>query len=532
MDKASKRSSPAHQDGDAFVVVTSTRGKVSLDDYYETEEVCRRVVRRIVDTSSSSLSSPTSPFSCRVALQFPDELLPDADRVSWSLEEALTAALRKPPLVFVSGDTSHGACCVDEVAAAHLNADVIVHYGRACLSPTSGRTAVVHVFGRSERRGLDPELCAEDVSREMTDRRYGESCVLLLYEPSYRHAAQEIADRLRRKGWVVVVGTLPVDDLDRCRPCNDDDEGSSIVAVGGLRAVLPPGRSLSDFVLLYVTDRHALPINRRTLNVLFRCDEAKDRWICDASGRISTTLPDAVHRETARRFYLIQKARRAATVGVVVATLGVAHFRRVVDYLIQILRENGRSAYVLVVGKINVAKLANFGEMECFVVVACPERSVLDDRDFHVPVITPWEMEVALDRRDWTGCMESDFGRLLMNDKGEGQKDKKKKEKVAQRRSNPRAQENDENSRDDYDDAPYFSLVSGGYEQNLNKHWSNELLNLATAPGKGQLTVHDSSATRFLSQREYQGLKSDIGKTEVKAAAQGQTGIASDYGNR
>lgn len=27
------------------------------------------------------------------------------------------------------------SCCVDEVAAEHINADVVVHYGRACLSP-------------------------------------------------------------------------------------------------------------------------------------------------------------------------------------------------------------------------------------------------------------------------------------------------------------------------------------------------------------------------------------------------------------
>jgi diphthamide biosynthesis enzyme Dph1/Dph2-like protein len=37
--------------------------------------------------------------------------------------------------LFVLGDTSYGACCVDEVAAQHLSADVIVHYGRTCLSP-------------------------------------------------------------------------------------------------------------------------------------------------------------------------------------------------------------------------------------------------------------------------------------------------------------------------------------------------------------------------------------------------------------
>ena len=47
--------------------------------------------------------------------------------------------------IFILGDTSYGmskhlisyiigACCVDEVAAEHVNCDVVIHFGRACLS--------------------------------------------------------------------------------------------------------------------------------------------------------------------------------------------------------------------------------------------------------------------------------------------------------------------------------------------------------------------------------------------------------------
>jgi diphthamide biosynthesis protein 2 len=36
--------------------------------------------------------------------------------------------------IFILADTSYGACCVDEVAAEHVDADLIVHYGRSCMS--------------------------------------------------------------------------------------------------------------------------------------------------------------------------------------------------------------------------------------------------------------------------------------------------------------------------------------------------------------------------------------------------------------
>ena len=37
--------------------------------------------------------------------------------------------------IAVLGDTSYGSTCVDEVAAQHIGADVIVHYGPASVAP-------------------------------------------------------------------------------------------------------------------------------------------------------------------------------------------------------------------------------------------------------------------------------------------------------------------------------------------------------------------------------------------------------------
>lgn len=65
----------------------------------------------------------------KIALQFPDEFLADAAAVSEQLR------IKTDKEIFILADTSYGSCCVDEVAAEHVNADLIVHYGRSCLSP-------------------------------------------------------------------------------------------------------------------------------------------------------------------------------------------------------------------------------------------------------------------------------------------------------------------------------------------------------------------------------------------------------------
>ncbi len=65
-------------------------------------------------------------------------------------------------------------------------------------------------------------------------------------------------------------------------------------------------------------------------------------------------------------------------------------------------------------GKINVPKLANFLEIDVYVLVACPENSLLDSSEFYKPVVTPFEMELACNKhREWTGEYVTDFRDLL-----------------------------------------------------------------------------------------------------------------------
>ncbi len=42
------------------------------------------------------------------------------------------------------------SCCVDEVAAQHVEADLIIHYGRACLSQLSPRISRVVFLNRMD----------------------------------------------------------------------------------------------------------------------------------------------------------------------------------------------------------------------------------------------------------------------------------------------------------------------------------------------------------------------------------------------
>jgi diphthamide biosynthesis protein 2 len=82
--------------------------------------------------------------------------------------------------------------------------------------------------------------------------------------------------------------------------------------------------------------------------------------------------------------------------GLVVGNVGLASSNALLSQLRQQLRKASKKSYTLSVGRLNPAKLANFAEIECFVLVGCAEGGVVDSKDFLRPIITPWELLLAL----------------------------------------------------------------------------------------------------------------------------------------
>lgn len=67
-----------------------------------------------------------------IGLQFPDELLPSSVGVYRALQKEIGASGAQ---AYVLADSTYGACCPDVLSCLHLPADLLVHYGHACLTP-------------------------------------------------------------------------------------------------------------------------------------------------------------------------------------------------------------------------------------------------------------------------------------------------------------------------------------------------------------------------------------------------------------
>ncbi|GMF42470.1 unnamed protein product [Phytophthora fragariaefolia] len=189
----------------------------------------------------------------------------------------------------------------------------------------------------------------------------------------------------------------------------------------------------------------------------------------------------------------------------------------------------GRKSYLFVVGKVNVPKLANYAEIDAFVLVACHQNTLMDSKEYYKPIITPYELQLALSpNEEWDGQYKTDFGEVVPA-----------LEKTAQS-----VEQTADDGEDEDADKPFFSLVSGTYKTSsraipVDRETATYALTASEKPDattalqvknqRTELTTYHSEAADFLATREYQGLDPRIGKTPAHAAVEGSTGIARGY---
>ncbi|QRV79416.1 diphthamide biosynthesis protein [Ceratobasidium sp. AG-Ba] len=465
----------------------------------------------------------------QIALQFPDELL----GVSVPIYIRLKQLLSDDRDVYVLADTTYGSCCVDEVAAAHIDADVVVHYGHACLSPTS-RLPVIYVFGKRDLDVADCVVQFSDTAGHHFENPNTKSVLLVKTDVSYAHHIGALKAALEQQFPSVEIiapptrsrYTPPLASSTQApyAPADPEQPSESLPSPG----VGPGSPTTAETTEVETKDHSAehsviLYIGGESLGLTnFLLTHSQSEVVSyDPQNRSARNETGSVNKLLMRRYATIQKARDADVFGILVGTLGVASYIHLMAHLRRILSNAQKKCYTISVGKLNPAKLANFMEIECFVLVACPENSVIDSREFYRPIITPFELEVALGQdRSWTGEYILDFDHILKNQGNQEQE----------------IQERDPNEDEDDPDRPSFSLITGTYRH--AKRYGDLRGNYILTPNafislrnnEGTLSqVSTSAAGEFLHGRSFQGLEQRLGQDAPSVLEQGRSGIAKGY---
>lgn len=328
----------------------------------------------------------------RVALQVPDHLLHEAAGLSHSLQRRCKELGKQNELcVFIMADTIDGSCHVDEITADHLTAECVVHYG-AIYIPQVNRLPVRFVLEKAE--GLDVERLAaglasgdyDTVGHGASGDKEGKNRIVVAFELKYEHemAEAEAALRRRRGG----EGGPHENEVVFARAClkeqragqeeGDGGDGGGWHELGGLRWPSPsPGQDGSCRYVWVGENPESLALTNAMLchnqSDWFRYDPVAGEW--HAYGSVSTAS-----RTLRRRYFLVEKAKDASIVGIVVGTLTIAGYLEALGALRRVLAKAGKKSYTFVMGRITPEKLANYPEVEVFVLISCPQLALLDSR--------------------------------------------------------------------------------------------------------------------------------------------------------
>lgn len=418
----------------------------------------------------------------RIALQLPDILLHHSVEIVNQLQSESFDEFQ----MFVLADTSYGSCCVDEIAAAHANADGIIHFGHACLSKVA-RIPVQYVFFQFT---VDEEQLLTTLSREFVSSNDQVSC---FYEVCYANAIAKIREKLVDRFPNMMVASLAEDNQIADILCWKLD-----VPLNSKATVLYIGRDNLSFFNTAVAleaSQCCLYDPTKTDPQLERIDPIGAKWL-------------------RRRYYAIERCMDAGSIGIVVATLSTKGYLDIVSRVQQLAKARGVRSYLISIGKVNPEKLANFVDIDCFVLVGCPENDIFTSRDFYRPLLSVFEAEMAFNnmwKEKLLSCYTTNFTDLLPNG---------------------RLYTNVEDTSLNVEDTnvpPDVSLITGKARHTIHQRKAdmvettkNGSCTDVASKGRNELT-QISSADQFIN-RSWQGLEQNLGQDAPAVVQMGRSG--------
>lgn len=311
------------------------------------EKVCKKINSRNART---------------VGLQFPEGLKMQAVQIANAIEENTDAE------VIISGDPCFGACDVSDSKMKGY-VDFIVHYGHTPL-PLKYDVPVYFVEAYSNVN-IKPIL---EESLEMLEDY---SKIALVTTTQHLNRLNEIKDFLEDNGKEVVLGSSKSTRKGQVLGCNF----SSI-------------KNLDAEIYLFIGSGnfHPLGIHLFTKQKVLAIDPYNNDI---------REMEDYADRILRIRFARITKARDARKWGIIVSSKEGQYRMKLAREIKNQLKEEGHEAYIIMVDNVSPDVLLPYMDLDAFVVTACPRIAIDDSQMYKKPLLTPQELEIVLNKREW-----------------------------------------------------------------------------------------------------------------------------------
>eukprot|EP00835_Amoeboradix_gromovi_P005215 NODE_470_length_8086_cov_0.567422.p3 type:complete len:373 gc:universal NODE_470_length_8086_cov_0.567422:5671-4553(-) len=293
----------------------------------------------------------------RVVLQFPEGLLIYAQTICQIIEDFTKAEC------CVLGDVTYGACCIEDVKAKEIGADLLIHYGHSCLVPIQDTVCkVLYVFVTIN---IDSDhLVSSILANFNNDKQYA-----LMGTVQFLTAVHAAHTKLSEAGYDVI--------LPQSRP----------LSKGEVLGCTSP--RLDNCTVIFISD------GRFHLESVMIQNPLLTFYRYDPFTLLITHEVYEMEKMKKMREFAMIKASKAKKWGIIQGTLGRQGNPHVVDELRRKCLEKGISTQLFLMSEINLNELLKC-EIDAFVQISCPRLSIDWAHESVIPLLNTYEAYMVL----------------------------------------------------------------------------------------------------------------------------------------
>ena len=361
----------------------------------------------------------------RVAVQVHDSQLTIAPDLIAELQKALPDSN-----VSLLGD-SVTECCLDEVSAEHYGSDCIVKLGHSCWF-ASQRMVAYFIAGDSASdeqlfssflslRSENPEgpvvLFVDSIQDVSAIQRLDSSVINSVYvciSPCLSYPGSDVppVNWFTRRPFASMALALISRAFQARLPIIPRIAGRMVFRLADLSCPqVLDAREVSDIVSRESTSFIVNRVGSLFGRIVNRFGTRQGRVIsCPPSVNTATSN----YKELLRRYRGVESVKNASVVGIVVTHCAAStELFKVRDLLCLFLRAANKEVHMFSLGKPDGVKLGNFPEIDCFVVMSCPETDYFESSDLMADCVSPFEALVAVESLDWSDHVITDYDEML-----------------------------------------------------------------------------------------------------------------------
>lgn len=429
--------------------------------------------------------------------------------------------------VWILADTAYSPCCIDEVAAEHVLSDIVVHFGDACMNAIQ-KLPAVYVFGKPY---LDLDIVVDRFKETYPDT---DSKVVLMADTSYSRHLASLFEILKHTYKDIAYADISPERASGAKIIGfQSTKQKGSIRFSNRKLIFasnndPEDEELQDYSLFHISIPQAP-------HLLYLSTKFGSVTLFDTA---DNSINQGPFPSLMKRYRYMHIARTAGTIGILVNTLSLRNTTEVIKKVSAKIKEAEKKYYMFVVGKPNVAKLANFESIDVWCILGCGQGGIVLDNnnEFFKPIITPYELGMALSPEvQWTGKWVTEFENVMKEDENN------------ETEASTSMDDTNSPTLEGEDDAPEFNPVTGKYVSTSRPLRQIQHLEIDSVDSSGteenQLVKKFSQAVAIkgtvstsaihLQNREWTGLGSDFINDGVDdegaLVEEGRGGIARGY---